>query len=418
MASLKVYSDKHNPNLWKILIAAKYNDVKVETPEFNVEAESKNSEWLKKNLTGKVPFLESDEGTIFGHNAIARYVAKLGKNKLFGSNAFDAATVEQWIEFAVSEIDLPAAVWVYPILGVIPNNPNALQKAKGDVRKAMENLNKHLLSRTYLVGQRVTLADIVVAMSLYRLYELVLDPAFRKQFQNVNRWYTTVVNQPEVKAVVGNVVLCEKMQVAKETKAEEKPAKEEKPKEKKEQPKKEEKPKKKKDEDEEEPEEDFAQEEKKKGPNPLDLLPPSKLILDEWKRTYFNNDTRSVAIPWFWEHYDKEGYSIYFGDYKYNNELEKIFMTSNLLGGFVQRLDKLRKYGFGSLLILGQEPSLEITVCFLFRGQGVPAEMQECDDYEHYNWTKADTDDAATREKINQYWAWDMPRFNQGKAFK
>jgi len=232
--ALKVFSDKKNPNLYKILIAAKYNGVNVETPEFNVETDLKTLE--KKNLSGKVPFLETEEGGIFGANAIARYVAKLGKNKLYGSNPFDAGTVEQWIDYAAHEIELPAAVWVYPILGIVPNNANATQRAKGDVRKVLENLNKHLVSRTFLVGQRISLADIVVAMSLFRLYELVLDIAFRKQFQNVNRWYTTIVNQPEVKSVVGNVVLCEKMQVAKE----EKPVKEEKKEQpKKEQPKKE-----------------------------------------------------------------------------------------------------------------------------------------------------------------------------------
>ncbi len=73
----------------------------------------------------------------------------------------------------MNEIDLPAAVWVLPILGVIPNNANATQKAKGDVRKALETLNKHLLSRTFLVGNRISLADIIVAFSVYRLYELV-----------------------------------------------------------------------------------------------------------------------------------------------------------------------------------------------------------------------------------------------------
>jgi len=93
-------------------------------------------------------------------------------------------------------------------------------------------------------------------------------------------------------------------------------------------------------------------------------------------------------------------------------------MTSNLLGGFNQRLDKLRKYGFGSMIILGQEPKLEIQVCFLFRGVEIPAEMKECDDSEHYVWSRANTDDAATRERINQFLAWDMPNFNQGKIFK
>jgi elongation factor 1-gamma len=412
--SLKIYSDKQNPNLQKILVAAKFNGVDIETPEFNAETESKNPEFLKKNPTGKAPLLETSEGALFGPNTILRYVAKQGKNKLSGSSPFEAACVEQWIEFAVSEIDLPAAVWVYPILGIVPNNSTATQKAKSDVRKSLETLNKHLLSRTFLVGNRITAADIVVAFSLCRLYELVLDAPFRKQFINTNRWFLTIVNQPEVKSIVGEVTLCEKMQVAKETPKEEKtekPVQQEKPKE---QKKEEKKPKKKEEEDEED--EPIEKEEKK--PNPLDFLPPSKMVMDDWKRTYSNNDTRSIAIPWFWENFDKEGYSIYFANYKFNSELNKVFMTANLLGGFVQRLDPLRKHGFGSLIMLGEEPNLEIDCCFLFRGQDIPQAMLECDDSECYVWTKVNTDDAAVRERINQFWAWDMPRFNQGKIFK
>lgn len=33
----------------------------------------------------------------------------------------------------------------------------------------------------------------------------------RKSYQNVNRWFTTVVNQPQFKAVIGEFKLCEKM---------------------------------------------------------------------------------------------------------------------------------------------------------------------------------------------------------------
>lgn len=415
--TLKVYGAKNDPNTWKALVAAKFNGVEVETPAFNPETDVKGQDFQKKSPFGKVPVAETEEGTIWGANAVAKYVAKLGKNKLYGNSAFEAASVDQWIEWSSTDVDLPAAVWVYPILGLIPNNSNAVQKAKGDIRKALENLNKHLLSRTFLVGQRISLADIVVATSLYKLYELVLDAAFRKGFQNTNRWYLTVVNQPEFKAVAGEAKLADKMAVAKETKEEKTEVVAE---PKKEQPKKEEKKKeekKKKETEEEEPEEDY-EDKKPKGPNPLDLLPPSKFVMDEWKRTYSNNDTRSVAIPWFWEHYDNEGYSIWIGDYKYNHELEKIFMTANLCTGFIQRLEKLRKYGFASILILGQEPNLSITTMFLVRGTEMPAEMKDVDDVEHYNWTKVTTFDDATKEKINQYMAWDMPNFNQGKTFK
>jgi elongation factor 1-gamma len=415
---MKLYGDKSDPLTFRILIAAKYNGIDIEVPTFNVGVDNKSNDFLSKSPYGKVPLLETNEGHIFEANAIARYVARQGANTLYGSSPFDAGLVEQWIEFAATEIELPGNVWVFPILGFIPDNTIATQKAKGDVRKAVDVLNKHLLSRTFLVGNRITLADIVVASSLIRLYERVLDPGFRKPFVNVNRWFTTVVNQPNFRAFVPEVRLCDKMQVAPkvaETKKEEP---------KKEQPKKEAKKEKepaKKQKDEEE-EDDFGEKEEKKKPNPLDSLPPSKFVLDDWKRVYSNEDTRSKAIPWFWENYDPEGYSVYFGDYKYNDECKKTFMTANLLGGFVQRLDKLRKYGFGSLIIFGDEPELSVSVCFLFRGKEIPAEMIECDDAEHYNWRKADTNDPATRELINDFWAWDGSfggrKFNQGKAFK
>ncbi|KAG2397278.1 putative F-box/FBD/LRR-repeat protein [Vigna angularis] len=47
---------------------------------------------------------------------------------------------------------------------------------------------------------------------------------------------------------------------------------------------------------------------KPKPKNPLDLLPPSKMILDEWKRLYSNTKTnfREVAIKGFWDMYDPE----------------------------------------------------------------------------------------------------------------
>merc|ERR1712173_335230 len=76
---------------------------------------------------------------------------------------------------------------------------------------ALKSLNDHGLTRTFLVGERLTLADIAVACTLLSLYKQVLDPAFRKPFVNVTRWFTTVVNQPNAKAVLGQVNLCAKM---------------------------------------------------------------------------------------------------------------------------------------------------------------------------------------------------------------
>lgn len=122
--------------------------------------------------------------------------------------------VDQWVDFAASEIEFAALAWIFPILGVIPNNPAATNKAQNDVKKVLSILDSHLVTRTFLVGNSVTLADVAVATALVQLYQLVLDPTFRKEFVNTNRWFVTIVNQPEVKGVLGEVKLSEKAQVA------------------------------------------------------------------------------------------------------------------------------------------------------------------------------------------------------------
>jgi elongation factor 1-gamma len=107
----------------------------------------------------------------------------------------------------------------------------------------------------------------------------------------------------------------------------------------------------------------------------LDSLPPSKLVMDDWKRTYSNSEVRPVSVPWFWEHYDPTGYSLWIAEHKFPEENEKTFKTCNLVGGWLQRLDPLRKYGFGSVIIFGDEPRLEIGAVWLFRGLEVPEEV-------------------------------------------
>ncbi|NEU33235.1 hypothetical protein GN156_21315, partial [bacterium LRH843] len=120
------------------------------------------------------------------------------------------AQVLQWLSFADNEILPAACTWVFPCLGIMKQDKQALKRAKDDVKTALEVLNKYLLNNTYLVGERVTLADIGVACTLLHLYQYVLDPAFRKDFGNVNRWFTTIINQPQAKAVIGDFKMCDK----------------------------------------------------------------------------------------------------------------------------------------------------------------------------------------------------------------
>lgn len=149
----------------------------------------------------------SDGNALIESNAIAYY---LSNDQLRGKTLLDQSLVLQWLSFADNEILPPAYTWVLPALGAIQPNKQAIERSKTEIKKILDFLNEHLLSRTFLVGERITLADIVVATSLLQLYQYVLEPSIRQPFTNVNRWFATLTNQPEFKKVLGEVKLCSK----------------------------------------------------------------------------------------------------------------------------------------------------------------------------------------------------------------
>ena len=85
----------------------------------------------------------------------------------------------QWVSFADSDIVPPASTWVFPTLGIMHHNKQATENAKEEVRRILGLLDTHLKTRTFLVGERVTLADITVVCTLLWLYKQVLEPFAR-----------------------------------------------------------------------------------------------------------------------------------------------------------------------------------------------------------------------------------------------
>lgn len=187
------------------------------------------------------------------------------------------------------------------------------------------------------------------------VYQVALDAGFRKAMPNFTALLERFVKLPEVVARFGNIKFAAKVvkPVAGPKKEEVKAAA----------------PVKK------EAKEEGA--EKPKEKNPLDALPPSKFVLPEFK-TFFVNipDKRGEGMTRFLETYDPEGYSIYFCHYdKYEGEGQVLYQTSNLMNGFLQRIDNFRVHTFSMMAILGEEPNLNIEGVWLFRGHGIPQEM-------------------------------------------
>lgn len=72
------------------------------------------------------------------------------------------------------------------------------------------------------------------------------------------------------------------------------------------------------------------------GVNKLLCFLFSAFVMDEFKRKYSNEDTLTVALPFFWENFDREGFSIWYSEYKFPQELKRTFMSCNLIAGEMQ----------------------------------------------------------------------------------
>ncbi len=329
------------------------------------------------------------------------------KTTLLGKTKADYATILQWMSWANTEL-LPAlGSWFRPLIGRDVYNKKASEDSEKKAEAVLSFLEVTLSRKTFLVGQRLTLADLVVAAHLARGFEFVLGSDWRIAHPNAARYFTTIVHQHIYRDVAGDVKLVEEPVKYTPPKKEEKPKAE---KAKVEKPKVEKKSKK----EEEEEEEELVPPEPK-ARHILESVSAGNLTLDEWKRTYSNEETREVALPWFWEHFDSEHYSLWKVEYKYNDELTLTFMSSNLIGGFFSRLEASRKYIFGCMSVYGESNDSVIAGAFVIRGQDAKAAFDVAPDYESYEFTKLDLNN---KSFVEDQWSWDRPLVVGDKTYE
>ena len=404
---------------YRIEIAAQYGGYQLTKVLMQPDGTCASADFQAVSPTGAVPAFKSCEGVaLFDASAIAAFV---GGAALSGGDCPVArAQVSQWCSYA-DQVVLPAALtWVLPCLGVSAYNKTTTDKAREEIRAALAALNKHLDSRTFVVGERVTQADITLACNLLLLFTHVLEPSVRTEFQNVTRWFMTVVNQPQAARVIGAVTLADKMATfdskkyaelhpkaggaaaAAPKKAAKKAAEEKKPAA----PKK--------------VAEEPAAAPVDKAVDPFAKIPTGKLNLDEFKRE-FSNKSPAEARDYFWKNFDPEHYSIWYSEYLFPEELRMLFMSANLVSGMFQRLDRLRKHAFGLVGIFGENNKSTISGMWIWRGHDLAFELHEDlqIDYESYKWTKLDCCCPETKKRVDSYFFFDDSANNmiEGKKF-
>ena len=291
--------------------------------------------------------------------------------------------------------------WFRPLIGKDPYNKKSVDDSAKASHKAIAVVEKHLIRHTYLVGERITLADLFAAGIISRGFQYFFDKQWRQQNPNVARWFDTITNQPIYNAVAQAPPTLDKPALTnvppkKPEAAKSAPAAKAAP--------------------AAAADDEDAAPAAPKAKHPCDLLPRATFPLDDYKRFFSNNETPE-AMKYFWEKVPFEEYSIWRVDYKYNEELTLVFMSNNLIGGFNTRLEGSRKFIFGSASVYGENNNSVIQGAFVIRGQEFEPVFDVAPDYESYAFKKLDPQNSEDKAFLESMWSWDKPVVVDGKDY-
>ena len=373
-------------------------DITLVTPEDNAEQFARDFPWKK------VPAYISPKGVkLTEHLAVIYYLLQLSDNEklkvqLMGDDSMTQAQILRWESLANSDLISQMANAFKPLKGETPYIKKNVDAALENVAVLTKLYEERLQEHTYLVGERITLADLVSAAMFSKGFATIFGAEWRKEHPAIVRWFSTVIASDIWGDEFKDFKFIEKPLAPPQKEKKQKPAAAAAPAA----PKKEEKKQK--------PAAEEAEPKPEKKPkHPLELLGKPTFVLDEWKRKYSNEDTRPVALPWFWDHFNAEEYSLWKVEYKYNDELTLTFMSNNLIGGFFNRLSASVRYMFGCLVVYGENNNNGIIGAIMVRGQEFQPAFDVAPDWESYSYTKLDPTSKKDREFVDDMWAWDKP---------
>ena len=427
----------------EILHTAYVLGIELPLEDIKLEEKEKRNTFDQKTPTKTFPFLETKEGNISQSDAIIYYLCQKYKPELLGQNAFEKAKIMQWTEFANCEISRCNRSIIYPIFGWDELNKDDYNRDNNKIKEYLKCIEKELEKNEFIIGNKITLADISLFAKTRFLMMFHLPEQMRnKLFPKLNKWFENLMNTKEAMKAYGRTVLCKtpmkpfagkinKNKPEKENKEnkenkEEKDKNKEKEKDKNKNKKdKKEKKDKQKDKKENEQKEKPKQEkkEKEKEPyipgllevprfnikeienNPLDSLPPSKFDLSKFKEEFINSKDKATSLNNFWTNFDQEGYSLWYIEYNNSpNECVTLFRTCVIKGDILEQLKYFKKYCFGVLGAYGGNGAYKIKGCLLWRGKDIPEEIKAINCFNKMSFRKLDCNVEKDKELVKEYW--------------
>jgi len=158
-----LYDNKLSRNGYKIRLLAAHAALKLDRVEIDIlKGESRTAGFVSKNIAGRIPVLELEDGTNLAEsNAILFYLAQ--GTPFWPATALEQTDVLRWMFFEQNSIECSigtARFWKK--LGRDQQRPDAFAHRMEASLDGLSTLDSHLAERQWAAADRFTIADIAL----------------------------------------------------------------------------------------------------------------------------------------------------------------------------------------------------------------------------------------------------------------
>ncbi len=168
---MHLYTNSASPNGQRVAVFMKEKRVEIPSTEIDLRAgENLSPEYRARNMMGRVPVLELDDGSYLAESqAICRYLEFLHPTpNLFGAPGLEMARIEMWSRRVEMNLMMPVAQGFRNITGFFKDREKCVPEwGEVSVEAARESarlFDEHLADNRYLMGERYSIADMLLAI--------------------------------------------------------------------------------------------------------------------------------------------------------------------------------------------------------------------------------------------------------------
>ncbi|EGR30246.1 hypothetical protein IMG5_137000 [Ichthyophthirius multifiliis] len=141
--------------------------------------EAMGKEFMKKYPIGIVPILITEEkDTIYTITAIIKYIVRASQ-KLQGKNGLEETKIDQFFDMAINSLYSAVTDVTNSIYGYKAYDENTVKNGKKQFEKYLKFFNDQLKIDVFLVGQKLSIADIALAGVLHFAFRVAFEEKIR-----------------------------------------------------------------------------------------------------------------------------------------------------------------------------------------------------------------------------------------------